>query len=108
MRHTIELTPQPLPAKGDLSETPFALLLGTARALGSVCDKKVHAREANNLAREARRHDPDLAAPYVVMGMLMELVGEPARAQQLFRHALQRDPQREEARKALAKLRGEG
>lgn len=82
------------------------LVLGELALSLLVSDKKLHAREANNLAREARRHNPDLAAPYVVMGMLMELVGEPARAQQLFRHALQRDPQCEEARKALAKLRG--
>lgn len=56
-----------------------------------LCDPLRCAREANNLAREARRRAPGLPLPYVVLGLLMEQVHETDRAIQMYRMALQKD-----------------
>lgn len=69
------------------------------------CEPQLHAREANRLAREARRLDPQLATSYVVMGMLMEQVGEKDRARELYRYALERDPANTDALACLSNLR---
>jgi tetratricopeptide (TPR) repeat protein len=56
------------------------------------CAPRLHAREANRLAREARRLDPRLSTSYVVMGLLMEQAGERDHARSFYRLALERDP----------------
>ena len=69
-----------------------------------VQDAKAHSREANALAREARRADPSLPLPYVVLGRLLETVGERDRARQLYVHALTLDPECVEAQEAAEKV----
>jgi len=64
-------------------------------------DARLHGREANLLARDARRADPSLPLPYVVVGLLMEQVGEVERALQMYRAALQRDQTCQEAQDCL-------
>ena len=77
------------------AEKAFTLLLQ---------DPRGGAKEAHQLARDARRDDPGLPLPYVVLGMLMELVGDPGRASQLYRAALQKDPLCEPAQSRLEAL----
>lgn len=69
-----------------------------------LCDARLHAREANRLAREARKIDPQLAMPYVVMGLLMQHIGERKHARQLYEYALARDPECAEAMRFLDAL----
>jgi hypothetical protein len=64
-------------------------------------DARAFARDAGRLARDARRGNPSLPMPYVVLGMLMEQLRDASRAAQLYRYALARDP---ECREALARL----
>jgi hypothetical protein len=61
------------------------------------CAPRLHAREANRLAREARRLDPKVATSYVVLGMLLQHVGEFDRAREMYQFALDRDPKCAEA-----------
>lgn len=79
-------------------------VLGDLALTLMLCEPKLHAREANRLAREARRLDPNLASPYVVMGMLMEQIGEKGRARQLYQYALERDPMCGDAMTCIEKL----
>ena len=69
-----------------------------------VCDERLHAREANRLAREARRIDPELAVPYVVIGLLMQQIGEEQGARAMYQTALKHDPECAEAMRFLDKL----
>lgn len=66
-----------------------------------VVDARAFAREAGRLARDARRANPSLPMPYVVLGMLMEQLRDATRAAQLYRYALARDPDCDEARARL-------
>lgn len=79
-------------------------VLGELALTLMVCDGRLHAREANRLAREARRIDPQLAVPYVVMGLLMQQIGELGHARRLYRYAIDRDPECGEAMRYLDKL----
>jgi tetratricopeptide (TPR) repeat protein len=67
-------------------------------------DPRTHGKEANTLAREARRQDASLPLPYVVLGMLMEQIRETERAVQMYRVALQKDPICEPAQARLEAL----
>lgn len=81
------------PADASLkAETALSLMLANPRA---------NAREAQRLAREARDADPALPIPYVVLGMLLEQVGDAERAKKMFRAALVRDPDCTEAQRRL-------
>jgi len=63
-----------------------------------------NAREANALAREARKADPQLPLPWVVIGMLLGQIGQADRAALMIRHALELDPECSEAQHALEAL----
>jgi len=67
------------------------------------CAPRLHAREANRLAREARRLDATLPIPYVVLGLLLEEIGQREGACELYRAALEKDPLCSEALKRLRK-----
>ena len=67
-------------------------------------DEKAFAREAGRLARDARRDNPSLPLPYVVLGMLMEQLRDYSRAAQLYKYALSHDPGCEEARRRVQLL----
>jgi tetratricopeptide (TPR) repeat protein len=67
-------------------------------------DPRTHGKEANILARDARKQDPSLPLPYVVLGMLMEQIRETERAVQMYRVALQKDPICEAAQARLETL----
>lgn len=67
-------------------------------------DPRTHGKEANILARDARKQDPSLPLPYVVLGMLMEQIRETERAVQMYRVALQKDPICEAAQARLEAL----
>jgi len=67
-------------------------------------DPRAHGKEANVLARDARKADPSLPLPYVVLGMLMEQIREMERALQMYRVALQKDPICEAAQSRLEAL----
>lgn len=67
-------------------------------------DERAFAREAGRIARDARRAKPALPVPYVVLGILMEQLRDSAKAEQLYRHALARDPECEEAARRLERL----
>lgn len=54
-------------------------------------DERKYAKEANRLARLARTADPSLPLPFAVMGILLEQIGQPEQAAQMYRHALARD-----------------
>lgn len=69
-----------------------------------VVDARAFARDAGRLARDARRGNPSLPMPYVVLGMLMEQLRDAARAAQLYRYALTRDPGCEEAQSRLSRI----
>lgn len=77
------------------AELAFALLLE---------DPKRNGREAQALAKEARQADPQLAIPWVVVGMLLEQLGEKGRARGAYLHALDLDPQCDEAQQAADRL----
>lgn len=64
-------------------------------------DPKKHAREAHSLVREAREKDPKHPLLYVVLGRLMEQLGDLDRAEQLFRYALAQDADCEAAQRRL-------
>jgi tetratricopeptide (TPR) repeat protein len=67
-------------------------------------DPRAHGKEANTLARDARKADSSLPLPYVVLGMLMEQIRETERAVQMYRVALQKDPICEAAQARLETL----
>lgn len=64
-------------------------------------DPKKNAREANNLVREAREKDPKLPLLYVVLGRLMEQLGDLDRAEQLYRYALSQDGECDAAQRRI-------
>ncbi|MBI2896917.1 MAG: hypothetical protein HYY06_25385 [Deltaproteobacteria bacterium] len=67
-------------------------------------DERKNAKEANQLARDARKVNPSLPIPYVVMGILMEQIHDRERALQMYRYALTRDPECNEAHKRIERL----
>jgi len=69
-------------------------------------DPRKHAKEANRLAHEARKASPTLPMPYVVMGVLLEQIGQKQQAAQMYRHALARDPDCSDASRRLSLLEG--
>ena len=85
-------------------EPQNAFLWGEKAFTLMVRDPRAHGKEANTLARDARREDPSLPIPYVVLGMLMEQVRETERAIQMYRVALQKDPICEAAQSRLEAL----
>ena len=95
----IQLLRRALAANADVPalEAELALCLLLA-------DPRRNAREANALARKARQGDGQLALPWVVAGMLLEPLGEKARAAQLYRHAIGLDPECAEAQAGLERV----
>lgn len=69
-------------------------------------DPKKHAKDANRLAHEARKASPSLPLPYVVMGILLEQIGQKQQAAQMYKHALARDPDCGDASRRLALIEG--
>jgi hypothetical protein len=69
-------------------------------------DPRKHAKEANRLAHESRKAGPALPLPYVVMGILLEQIGQREQAAQMYRHALARDPDCGDASRRLMLIEG--
>lgn len=69
-------------------------------------DPKKHAKDANRLAHEARKASPLLPLPYVVMGILLEQIGQKQQAAQMYKHALARDPDCGDASRRLMLIEG--
>lgn len=69
-------------------------------------DPRKNAKEANRLAHEVRKASPSLPLPYVVMGILLEQIGQKEQAAQMYRHALARDPHCGDASRRLQILEG--
>lgn len=67
-------------------------------------DERAYGREAGRLAKETRRANPALPIPYVVLGILLEQIRDSARAEQMYRQALSRDPECDEAKARLERL----
>lgn len=76
-------------------EKAYTMMLHDSRAFG---------KEANALARDARKSDASLPLPYVVLGMLMEQIRETERAIQMYKVALQKDPVCEAAQERLERI----
>jgi tetratricopeptide (TPR) repeat protein len=88
-----------------LAKSPEHPVLSAELALTLLMeDPKRHGREANTLAKDARKADPQLAIPWVVVGMLLEQLGETGRASRAYLHALDLDPQCDEAQQAADRL----
>jgi Tfp pilus assembly protein PilF len=89
-----------------LHTTPDAPELAAELALTLLRRDPAHnARESNTLARAARQSDPKLPLPWVVLGMLLAQIGHVERALQMFRHALELDPECVEAQQELERPR---
>jgi tetratricopeptide (TPR) repeat protein len=63
--------------------------------------------EAERLARECLRRDPEHVKAMVLLGRLLVIGGVPEEASQWFRQALAREPNHEEAARRLEELKGE-
>jgi cytochrome c-type biogenesis protein CcmH/NrfG len=87
-----------------LIEPSNVVIAGELALMLVIVDERAYAREAGRIAREARRANPALPMPYVVLGILMEQLRDSARAEQLYRHALARDPECDEAARRLERL----
>ncbi len=87
-----------------LVEPNNAVIAADLALLFVLVDERAYGREAGRLAKETRRANPALPIPYVVLGVLLEQIRDSARAEQMYRQALSRDPECDEARARLERL----